>query len=148
MSGTTQTAVSKMFSLPLSPTANDTRKLLFPWGLLVIISFSCFITSFIVILSSFPAGSHNLTSILITGAIPIPLVILFAIGLWRLIKNFKKYKTPLEEERPVWERMIANWSSLYYCSRDAIVFLPGSSRYAEANAMLQTLVISTRDCPD
>ncbi|MBO0796691.1 MAG: hypothetical protein J2P36_37885, partial [Ktedonobacteraceae bacterium] len=94
---------------------------------------ACFVTSCIVLPNIFSFGSLNLMETLMIVAIPLLLLLSSIVGLLKLTKNLRKVKARVAEEQPRWEQAMANWSSLYWCARDAIIFFPDSGRYAQSD---------------
>jgi hypothetical protein len=104
--------------------------------------FSCFpfgagISTLVAIISGQHVEGLNATAAIAMLFMGV-LVLAAAVGSWLLggwIK--KKGDKVLKPRMDAWERAIQQWNSLYYCSRDDCVYLPGTNRSAPIYQMME-----------
>jgi hypothetical protein len=57
----------------------------------------------------------------------------------QMLKEDKRRLAVIARLYPRWQAATVKWDHLYYCSRDDVVFLPGTQQMASANEMMRFL---------
>ncbi|MBO0780167.1 MAG: hypothetical protein J2P37_15190 [Ktedonobacteraceae bacterium] len=145
LSGTSQTALSKMLTPPSHPILhyrirNGGALALIFTGIAGMVVFGYMGITFLEVIII-----AQLAKFMAVILITLVLFLLLSIGaiIRGIILNNRAEaakKARIAAEVPHWKQAMANWDSLYYCSRDDIVFFPGdNTRYAPPE-LLHTLL--------